>query len=207
VRENGIDEWLGDLASRSPTPGGGAAAALCAATAAALVSMVAVYTTGQSWADRAEEMATIDARAADLRGRALALAEADAAAFGLVGSAYGLPRATREDQAARQAAIQAALLVAAGPPRDVGANAIAILDLAGGLVERGNPNVLSDVAVASSLARAALESAIVNIEINRSLITDEDVRLELAEAVESLEASMTRADEITASVRAKLQRP
>ena len=207
MRGNVIEEWLGDLASRSPAPGGGAAAALTTATAAALVSMVAVYTTGERWADRAAEMAGIDAAATDLRARALELAEADAAAFALVGSAYALPKATPSDRSVRQAAIQAALLAAAGPPCDVGTNAMAVLDLAGGLVERGNPNVISDVAVASSLARAALESAIVNIEINRSSITDEDVRRELAQTVETLHASVSRADEITASVRARLHQP
>lgn len=204
MRDEPIQEWLGALASRTPAPGGGAAAALAAATAAALVSMVAAYTTGDRWADRSDQMEAVDAEAAELRTRAMGLAEADAVAFGQVGSAYAMPKATPGENAARDAAIQAALLSAAEPPRQVGGTAIQVLGLAEGLVKVGNPNVISDVAVASSLARSALEAAIVNIEINRAMITDADVRAQLARSVDELHAGVASADSITASVLAKL---
>ena len=204
VRGEPIQDWLADLASRTPAPGGGAAAALSAATAASLVSMVAVYTTGERWADRSEQMEAVDAEATELRLRALDLVAADAEAFKKVGAAYAMPKDGADEEVARSAAIQAALVGAAEPPRQVGETALRIVDLAAGLLDSGNPNVISDVAVAASLARGALESAIVNIEINAASIQDEAARSELERAVDSLSAGIEKADATVASVRTKL---
>lgn len=204
MRGEPIQDWLAALASRTPAPGGGAAAALSAATAASLVSMVAVYTTGERWADRSEQMEAVDDEAAKLRLHALDLAAADAEAFKRVGAAYAMPKEDAAQETARAGAIQAALVGAAEPPRQVGEAALRIVDLAAGLLDSGNPNVISDVAVAASLARAALESAIVNIEINSSSIEDEATRAELTGAVATLEAGIEKADSTVASVRVKL---
>jgi methenyltetrahydrofolate cyclohydrolase len=204
VRGEPIQDWLAALAGRTPAPGGGAAAALSAATAASLVSMVAVYTTGERWADRSEQMEAVDAEATELRLLALDLAAADAVAFEKVGAAYAMPNDGAEAEAARASAIQAALVGAAEPPRQVGEAALRIVDLAAGLLDSGNPNVISDVAVAASNGRAALEAAIVNIEINRASIADEAVGEELAAAIEALTAGIEKADATVAGVRAKL---
>ena len=60
-----MSDWLDQLAGRTPAPGGGAVAALCAASAAALLEMVANYTTGKKWADREETMKAIVTEAAE----------------------------------------------------------------------------------------------------------------------------------------------
>jgi methenyltetrahydrofolate cyclohydrolase len=205
VKGQPIDEWLDALASRTPTPGGGAAAALAAATAASLISMVAEYTTGERWADRSEQMKATGAEARGLGAEALELIDADAAAFAQVSDAYGMPKATEPEKEARQEAIQSASVAAAEPPRQVGELAIALLGLAESLVETGNPNVISDVAVAASLAGAALESAIVNVEVNRSALDDPDQRVELTRVAESLQEGIATAATITADVRAGLR--
>src|SRR3954469_23345990 len=83
-----MSDWLGQLADRTPAPGGGAVAALCAASSAALLEMVANYTTGGKWADREEAMKVVLAEAGELRARAAQLAQDDAEAFGAVGAAY-----------------------------------------------------------------------------------------------------------------------
>lgn len=196
-----LGSWLEELADRTPTPGGGAAAALCAATSAALISMVSTYTTGARWADREERMRGIHAEAVELRVRALSLAAADAVAFAQVGAAYGLPRSTDDEKRARSGAIQAALVGAARPPVDTGTLAARLVELAEGLVKDGNPNVISDVAVAASAAAAALESAIVNIEINASQITDAATTGELRAQVEEFDAAVSAAHEVSRRVR------
>src|SRR5258708_37032919 len=158
--ESSISQWLEALASREPTPGGGAAAAVCARPSASLLGMVAQYTTGDKWADRADRMRAVIDEAATVRARAVALADDDAEAFAAVGAAYKLPRQTGEQQDERRVAIQEALIGAAGPPVRTGELAARLVVLAQELADTGNPNVLSDVAVASSTARSALESAI-----------------------------------------------
>jgi len=193
-----IDAWLDDLAARQPTPGGGGAAALTAATAAALVSMVAKYTTGERFASFEAKAVAIDTDADRLRASALELIERDAEAFAAVGAAYGLPK---DDPQKRQDSIQAALAEAAEPPKRVAHVATELIELAADLEPIANQNVLSDVGVAASLAAAALESALVNIEVNRALISDPGTRDALASEIAAVGPRQVRAAEIVSSVR------
>jgi formiminotetrahydrofolate cyclodeaminase len=198
-----VSAWLDALADRTPAPGGGAVAALCAASSAALLEMVANYTTGGKWADREERMKAVLAEAGQLRARAVQLAADDAEAFGAVGAAYGLPRSTPEEKAARSAAIQHATRGAAEPPVQVGRVATRLVALADEMVEPANPNVLSDVGVAAATARAALSGSITNIAVNAALLGDGDAARLLAEAAE-LERVVVRADEVAARVVGRL---
>lgn len=198
-----MSDWLDRLADRTPTPGGGAVAALCAASAAALLEMVANYTTGGRWADREEAMRAVAREVADLRARAAQLAQDDEEAFGAVGAAYGLPRSTPEEKAARRAAIQEATRGAAEPPVQVGRVATRLVAIADEMVEPANPNVLSDVGVAAATARAALSGSITNIAVNAALLGDGDAERLLAEAAE-LERVVVRADEVAARVVGRL---
>jgi methenyltetrahydrofolate cyclohydrolase len=178
--ETTLTDWMSQLAARQPTPGGGAVAALATALSAALIGMVSSYTTGPKWADQADRMRTIHDTAEQLRAEALGLMQADAEAFAQVGRAYGLLKESEAEKSGRTTAIQAALLGAAEPPRQIITLTGQLLPLLSELAEHGNPNVISDVAVGASMAQAALESAVVNIDINRSLITDRSVTDKLA---------------------------
>lgn len=200
-----LNLWLEQLAAKQPTPGGGGAAALLAATAAALVGMVSIYTTGPKWADESDRMQAIHAEADSLRVRARELIAADAAAFTAVGSAYSLPKATEDEKLARQAAIQTALIGATKPPQAVAEIATQIIALAKELVVAGNPNVISDVAVAAASAKAALESAIVNIAINAKLITDTSVSEDLSACIKQAEAAINQASEVITKTRARME--
>ncbi|MEV0033234.1 cyclodeaminase/cyclohydrolase family protein [Nocardia sp. NPDC050793] len=161
-----LAQYLSDLAAKIPAPGGGAVAALHAAQGAALIAMVARYTTR---AKDVEHRPIVDRiiEAADAAGaRALALADADAAAFTAVGAAYKLPKGTDEEVAARTAAINAALVEAARVPAAVVDEADEVLSLAAELLPIGNPNVVTDIGAAADAARAAATSSRLNIEIN-----------------------------------------
>jgi formiminotetrahydrofolate cyclodeaminase len=172
-----LGEWLERLSSSAPTPGGGAAAALGAATGAALVEMVVNLTVGKSaYVEHEPHVQPIGEQARALRLRALELAAADEAAFDRVMAAYGLPRQTAEEKAARSAAIQAATVEAARPPLEIAEVAARVIELAAALPGRSNRNVLSDVGVAAALAGAALESAAINVEVNLGALKDEGVR-------------------------------
>ena len=201
-----MSDWLGQLADRTPAPGGGAVAALCAASAAALLEMVANYTTGKKWVDREDAMKAIVAEVAELRAQAAELAVADAAAFGAVGEAYALPKATDEEKAARSAAIQQATLGAAQPPVQTGRLALRLVDIADGMVDPANPNVLSDVGVAAATARAALSGSITNITVNAALLTDDDTAQDLLETVGELERAMQQADDVAARIVERLRK-
>ncbi len=164
--ESPIGGYLGELAAKVPAPGGGAVAALHAAQGAALVAMVARYTTRAKDAEHRPVVDRIIEAADSARERALALADADAAAFTAVGAAYKLPKDTEQESAQRGAAIEAALLEAARVPAAVVDEADGILVLATELLPIGNPNVVTDIGAAGAAARAAAVTSQLNIEIN-----------------------------------------
>lgn len=185
-RDLSIDAFLARLASAAPEPGGGAAAALAGATAAALVGMVANLTIGKpQFADAQAEMERARAGADALRAGLLAAVDRDSIAFRRVMDAYGLPRATDDDKAARRAAVQQALRVAAQEPADVVRMCREVADWSGVAAERGNPNVLSDAAVAALLAEAGAAGAAYNVQVNVKLITDAAFNAEVWTAVQA----------------------
>ncbi|KOG87516.1 formimidoyltetrahydrofolate cyclodeaminase, partial [Streptomyces varsoviensis] len=119
MRDETISGFLERLAGRVPAPGGGAVAALQAAQGAALLGMVARYSTGEKYAAHADLVARVTAETDELRERALRLAEEDAAAFTAVTEAYKLPRGDDAAKAARSAAIADALVGAGRAPAAV----------------------------------------------------------------------------------------
>ncbi|WP_280425145.1 cyclodeaminase/cyclohydrolase family protein [Nocardia carnea] len=161
-----IGDYLGELAAKVPAPGGGAVAALHAAQGAALVAMVARYTTRAKDAENRPVVDRIIEAADATRERALALADADADAFTAVGAAYKLPKESEGEKAERATAIEAALLEAARIPAAVVDEADGVLALAAELLPIGNPNVVTDIGAAGAAARAAAVTSQLNIEIN-----------------------------------------
>ncbi len=200
-----IGSWLDDLASSAPTPGGGSAAALLAATGAALVEMVCNLTIGKPrYAEHDELMRAALLSAAELRGRAVELAEADSAAFGAVSQAYKLPRDTEVSRLARAEAIQAALIGAAEVPIRTAQVAAEVIHLAYRIQAGANVSVLSDVAVAAASAKAALDSAAVNVEINLASIHDQARRKLLRGELDQHVQAATMADSVVAAVRYRI---
>jgi methenyltetrahydrofolate cyclohydrolase len=205
ISDERIGDFLARLAARVPAPGGGAAAALHAAQGAALLGMVARYTTGGQYAQHEAAVGRITAEVDELRVLALRLADADADAFIAVTEAYRLPSASEEEKAARSAAIARALVHAAWPPAQVISVAGMVVDLAEALAAIGNRNVISDVAAAAEAARAAVATARVNIEINLASITDEQAGLEMIAEEGKADAIIARAEQVAAAVREQIR--
>src|SRR5690349_18426728 len=204
MRDDTIAAFLDQLAARVPAPGGGATAALHAAQAAALLAMVARYSDGPKY--DAGLMNRIVSEADELREDALALAEADASAFGAVAEAYRRPRTTEQETRARSAAISSALAEAARPPADVVRTALLLISLAEDLWPAGNRSVITDVAAAAEAARAAAVTARLIIEINLKGITDPVLAEEFGAVAAIAGTVAERADAIVAGVRAEIAR-
>jgi formiminotetrahydrofolate cyclodeaminase len=196
-----ISDWLDDLASASPAPGGGAAAALLAATGAALVSMVANLTIGNpKYAAHETHMVEVRDHVTALRKQALALAEADADAFSAVMAAYRLPKETE----GRGDTIQRRLLEAARVPLRLAGLAAEVIRTAESVLDGANPNVLSDVAVAADAARAALTSAAYNVRINAGALRDEATGAALTKEIDAHLAMVAVADRVSAEVTKRI---
>lgn len=205
MRDRSIGDWLDSLTSEAPAPGGGAAAAMNAAVGAALVGMVCNLTIGKpKYAQHDELMRGALAKAVTARDEALRLADEDAAAFEAVMAAYRLPRATEAEAERRRGAIQAALTGAAEVPLRTAALAADIIGLAAAILDGANVNVVSDVAVAASSARAALDAAAMNVEVNLAAITDASERQALAEALAAHVGAADRAGDVILQVRKRI---
>ena len=202
VGDDTIAQFLDDLASGAPVPGGGAAAALEAAVGAALVSMVCNLTIGrEKYREYEDIMAGAREEAQALRAQALALAAEDSESYSAVGAAYGLPRGTDEEKAARQARIQEALKGATDVPLRTVALAARVVELCATIVDGANTNAISDVGVGALSARTALEGAALNVKINLALIKDDAFKSAAQEQVDRyLSEARPQVDDVTRKV-------
>ncbi len=184
-----VAEYVSRLASNLPAPGGGSAAGLTGALGAALGEMVGNFTIGKKkYAAVEKQVAATMERLTALRGHLLQLTDADAEAYTKVGNAYGMPKETEAEQAARAEAIEQALKAAADVPRQVALRATEILEELPVLLEEGNQNLVSDVGVGAKLAMAAVECAWLNVEINLASMKDAEhvnrLRTEMQETLD-----------------------
>lgn len=173
IKDTAIEPFLDQLASSAATPGGGSAAAILGGMGAALVSMVCNLTIGKKkYADVEDDMKEVLAKAEDLRHRMTAMIQDDVRAFDTVMGAYGMPKDTDDEKAARSAAIQDALKMATEVPIRCCHLAREVIDLSLIASEKGNINVISDAGVGVLSAYAALRSAALNVYINAKMISD-----------------------------------
>ncbi|MGA9442073.1 MAG: methenyltetrahydrofolate cyclohydrolase [Methyloceanibacter sp.] len=173
IKDTAIEPFLDQLASSAATPGGGSAAAILGGMGAALVSMVCNLTIGKKkYADVEDDMKEVLAKAEDLRHRMTAMIQDDVRAFDIVMGAYGMPKDTDDEKAARSAAIQDALKMATEVPIRCCHLAREVIDLSLIASEKGNINVISDAGVGVLSAYAALRSAALNVYINAKMISD-----------------------------------
>jgi methenyltetrahydrofolate cyclohydrolase len=169
-----LREYLDDLASAKPTPGGGSAAALSGAMGAALVCMVARLTLGKAeYAAVHTEVAEIVQSAEVLRARFQVLMSEDMEAYGRLSACFKLPKATTEEKEARTRAIQASLVDAALIPLEVAERAVELVRSCQRIAEIGNKNVLSDIATASTLASSAASGASWMVRVNTQGLKDQ----------------------------------
>lgn len=166
-------EFLEELSSKAPVPGGGGASAAVGAFGAALGMMVANLTVGKKKyaAVEAEILAALE-ELGKLRDRLVALTDRDAQAFEPLSRAYGLPKNTEEEKAAREKVMESALYDASVAPLEIMETVLASMDLLEVLGEKGSRLALSDVGVGILFAQAALEGASLNVFINTRLMKD-----------------------------------
>jgi formiminotetrahydrofolate cyclodeaminase len=182
-----LQQFLDELASSDPVPGGGAVAALAGSLAAALVAMVCQLTIGRkNYAPVEDEMRAILPHAQERRARLTTLIDADVNAYARVMDAYKLPKTTEAEKTARVEAIQAALKDAARVPLEVATACAEVFGMARVVAEKGNKSAASDGKVGMLLAQTGLHAAAYNVEINLQSITDPQFVAETQAALKQL---------------------
>jgi len=195
-----------ETASESPAPGGGSISAYVGALGAALATMVANLSSHKrGWDDRWEEFSDAAERGQRIKDALLRTVDEDTDAFTLIMDAFGMPKNTPEEKAARKAAIQAGTRKAMEVPFKVMQLAFESLPLLRQMVETGNPNSVTDGGVGALCARAAVRGAYMNIQVNASGLDDKEfVAQILAEGLKMEEQAEMMEREIVGMVKAKL---
>ena len=169
LRDQSVQSFLDQLASSSPTPGGGSVAALTGALAAGLISMVCQLTVGRPrYAAFEAEAQAILAQSEAIRSRLTDLIQIDVAAYSTVAAAYKLPK----EDPNRTAAIAAAMVVATDVPLQIAEQAAALLPLALPVAQQGNRTAVGDVVAGAQLAVACGHVSVFNVAANVGLLAD-----------------------------------
>jgi len=166
----GVEPFIEQLAAPTATPGGGSAAAASGAMAAALASMVASMSRGKkAYVQYESQLSEAIARLAQLREELKSAIDADAESYNVVMKAYKAAKGSSDGDAA----ISAALRQATSIPLSVAEKVVEVAEIATTLKPATNPNMKSDLTTAIALAKAALEGALANVEINLDSMKDE----------------------------------
>lgn len=197
VSDQTLAGFLAELTSKAPTPGGGGASAVAGAMAASLGAMVANLTSGKrKYADVQGRIDEVIPQLEALRDRLLELADADAAAFEPLSKAYGLPKATPEEQAHKAEVMEAAVRTACEPPYQIMETICQVVDLLAELSQIGTRIAISDVGVGAAFASAALKGASLNVFINAKSMRDRDYADDLVARTQALlDGGCKKADE------------
>ncbi len=163
------------LASDAPAPGGGSASALAAALGAALSGMVSELTLGkEKYAENAPLAESVREKALVLQKDLLTAVDKDTEAFNKVSAAFGMPKSTDEEKAARSAAIQEGLVACIESPLNVMDLCLQALRLTRRLVGHSNESAASDLGVSALMLEAGLKGAWLNVKINLGSLKDKE---------------------------------
>lgn len=170
-----VKEFIDEVASDKPVPGGGSVSALVGGLSAALLEMVTSLTIGRKkYLHVEEEMLKLRAEFVGLRKSLLHLMQEDVVSYSRVINAYKLSKDTIEEKAKRTEAIQEGLYGAALVPLEVAKVCLESLQNVEEVLTKGNKNAYSDAKVAGVMLRSALYGACYNVQINLEGLKDKE---------------------------------
>ena len=195
-----------ETASESPAPGGGSVSAYMGALAASLGTMVANLTGGKAaYDDEWEKFSDVAVHGQQLKNDLLHLVDEDTNAFNKIMNAFGLPKKTDEEKAARTAAIQEATKFATEVPFQTMQKSMEAFQVCRAMVEWGNPASVTDGGVGALAARSAVMGAHLNVKINASSLKDEAFKNDILAKAAAIEAAAIKEEaEILAIVNQKI---
>ena len=196
-----------ETSRESPAPGGGTIAAYMGALGASLGTMVANLSSHKAgWDDRWDTFSHYADKGQALEKELLHLVDEDTQAFNRIMAAFGMPKSSDEEKAARSAAIQSATLYAAQVPLQTMRTAIEVFPLCRAMAQEGNPNSITDAGVGALAARAAVLGAGMNVCINASSLKDKEQAQALIQEAKTLMAqAQAEEQDITQYVMGKLE--
>jgi len=201
-----LKAFANETASESPAPGGGSIAAYMGTLGVSLAGMVANLSSHKrGWDERWEEFSRWAEKAQYYKTKLLQMVDEDTNAFNKIMDAFGLPKSTDEEKAARKQAIQEATKYAIEVPFTVMKLAYESMEIIKAMTETGNPNSVTDAGVGALAARSAVIGAFLNVKINAAGLDDKEfVKKTLSEGNEIQSNAISMEKEILKIVEAKI---
>ncbi len=182
-----VKAFANETAADSPAPGGGSVAAAAGAFGVALGTMVAnLSASKRGWETRTAEFSSWAEKGQLLKDRLLALVDEDTRAFNAIMAAFGLPKDTDEQKSARKTAIQDASQYATEVPFRTLQVAVESIPLIQAMIEKGNPNSLSDAGVGAACLLTAMQGAWMNVLINAQGLENKAWATDITQRAEQL---------------------
>lgn len=176
-----VQEFLDQVDSKSPAPGGGSVSAISALLGVGLARMVGHITIGRKAfkaldSNQQETFLSAFEELGLIQKQLSPLVDKDTEAFNAIMAAYTLPKDTEVQQAQRNEAIQQATIQAIDVPLLVASLSHQALQVMGPIEAYGNKNALSDVGVAVLELNTAVRGALMNVQINIAGLQDKDLQ-------------------------------
>ena len=195
--------FANETASESPAPGGGSISAYMGSLGAALGTMVANLSSHKpGWDERWEEFSQWAEKGQKLKDELLWLVDEDTHSFNLIMDAFGMPKGNDAEKAARKQAIQNATKYAIEVPFKTIQRSFDVFEICAAMIEKGNPNSVTDAGVGVLCARAAVMGAYLNVKINASSLED---KVFAEEMVSKAQAYVMKAKELETALMAKVE--
>jgi formiminotetrahydrofolate cyclodeaminase len=177
--DESIKQFLEELGSDLPAPGGGSVAGLIAALSAALNSMVYSLTVDKKaylslQDDEKETIIKFQKESKEFTVRSLELMEEDRDNFLKLMNCYKLPKDSEEDKAKRLSAIKENTIKSMEAPLILARESLGFYENLQVMAKYGNKMLLSDLAISAILLHSAIESSIVNVKVNLNGLKSEE---------------------------------
>lgn len=196
LRSLTLKGFMNETASESVAPGGGSVSAYIGSLGVALGTMVAnISGHKRGWDHRWKEFSEWAERGKEIQNRLLRFVDEDTEAFNRILEAFSLPKKTEEDIAVRKAAIAEATKNATLVPFRVMETALPAFALIREMVEKGNPNSVTDAAVGALALRSCIRGAYMNVKINAVDLDDREYADDLVLRGKAIEEQAIREEE------------
>ena len=205
-----VKDFINEVDSKSPAPGGGSVSSLASSLGAALAGMVCNLTVGKKKFAKLDEGTQKEFNDAfenivRLKEDLTRFVDEDTASFNLFMDALALPKETDEEKQNRKQAMEDATLEAIKVPYKIATTSLEGLENLIVIIKNGNKNALSDVGVGALLLHSGLEGAILNVKINLPGLSDEEVISEYREKCQLLKSqALLLKEELITIVESKL---
>lgn len=187
-----VNDFINEVDSKRPAPGGGSVAALAGSLSSALARMVCHLTVGK------KKFKALDEKTQELVYNAMSalekqkdaftvLIDKDTEAFNQIMAAFKLSKETIEEKKHRSNKIEEATVVAIEVPKEVAETGRMVLHSLEILLQYGNKNCLSDLGVSALLLHTTIIGAVMNVKINLPGISCEDLKLSYQRVIDELD--------------------